>query len=85
MPPRAIWDPPRVCENERAHPGQAQLLAGSHRHMPVLVMEGLRAWTDGCESQLGHSLAGGFVQSLSSHFAQSVPVPFPKGLTALTL
>lgn len=47
---------------------------------PSCAMWGLRPWADGFKSQLHHSLAGGFVQSLTT----SVPVPLPQELTAPT-
>lgn len=45
---------------------------------PSCVIQGLRAWTCGFKSHLNHSLAVGFVQSLTA----SVPAPFPEELTA---
>lgn len=70
------------CDNKRTYLGRPSSRWGPivTCQSPLCAMWGLRAWIQGFKFQLGHSLAGGFVQSLTT----SVPVPFPTQLTAPT-
>lgn len=70
------------CDNKRTYLGRPSSRWGLiiTCQSPICAMWGLRAWIQRFKSQLGHSLAGGFVQSLTT----SVPVPFPTQLTAPT-